>query len=247
MNERLKAYESLLIEKETLKKECARNYETYMLTFGDDLVALFELKIEVVALKKKIAFCTKKQNFGQKIRWKDLERYIDAELSSYRVDLANMKSDRDYAKESEKHPISYDEFHKLRKLFFKIVHLIHPDLHPELVNDEIIASIWEKACDGYARNDSEAVIECYDHLMIIGIASESMPLEDVEERIENVQKEIEDIKASEAYQYRFILQDEETKEAHRQDILRQKEEYENYRVSLEKELAQFDIVKEADA
>ena len=247
MNERLKVYESLLIEKETLKKECQRYYEEYMLAFGDDLVQLFELKIAVVTLKKKIAFCVKKRNFNQQIRLKDLERYIEAELASYRIELDDLKSDRDAAKANGKTPITYDEFHKLRKLFFKIVHLIHPDLHPELAKDEIIASIWEKACDGYRRNDAKAVIECYDRLMIIGVAEEAMAMEDVEARIESAQREIEDIRASEIYQYRFIVQDEETMETHRQELHREMKEYETYRESLEQEFTKFALIQEADA
>ena len=81
MEEIIAQYESLLNEKATLEKECMYTYSDYIREFGDQLNYLFGLKLETVTLKKKIAYCVKKEYSNEAILSTDLDNYIDAEIA----------------------------------------------------------------------------------------------------------------------------------------------------------------------
>ena len=67
MEDKIQIYESLLNEKASVEKKCLDYSFRYSREFGEDIEALFELKVEVITIKKKIAFCVRKRYRNERI------------------------------------------------------------------------------------------------------------------------------------------------------------------------------------
>ena len=246
MDDNIKIYESLLNEKASLEKECFKYSLEYAREFGEGVERLFELKVEAITLKKKIAFCVKKKYRNETIRLSELEQYIDEEILDYQRRLEELIEYNKYAKEDKGVPITFEEGKKIKKLYYEIVHLIHPDLHPEYKDDVEINRLWDKAVACYKCNDYKSLIEAYDQI-IIKTQNNDIHIENIEGKIELITSEIADIKENEPYIYKFILDDDlEIKELH-QKIDVEIKDYVEYVLKLENELKTFEIKKGMDA
>lgn len=246
MDDRIKIYESLLNEKASLEKDCFRYSLEYAREFGDEIESLFELKVEAVTLKKKIAFCVRKDYRNEPIYSSDLDKYIDEEIIDYQRRLQELIEYNKAAKEDKGTPITFEEGKKIKKLYYEIAHLIHPDLHPEYKEDKEMFELWNDAVSAYKCNDYKSLVETYDKI-IIKVNDSDVHIENIEGKIEVIKDEINDIKKNEPYTYKFILDDDvEIKELH--DNLRKEiKDYEGYKNNLEKELSRFNIVEGCDA
>ena len=246
MDEKIKLYESLLNEKAALEKECFNYSLEYAREFGDDLQALFELKLEVVTFKKKIAFCVKKKYRNEVISSSELDQYIDEEILDYQNRLDELIQYNALARMGKGEPITFEEGKKIKKLYYEIVHLIHPDLHPEYKDDKDISELWDKAVKSYKCNDYKSLVEAYDQI-VIKIGNKDIVLENVEGKIEAINSEIAAIKDNEPYIYKFILDDDlEIKGLH-EKLSKEIKDYTEYKTKLENDLNSFDIKIEADA
>lgn len=246
MDEKIKIYETLLNEKASLEKECFEYSLDYAREFGEQIEDLFELKLEVVTLKKKIAYCVKKSYQNETIYSSELDRYIDLEILDYQAKLDELIEINRASKEKGT-PITFLDVKKIKKLYYQIVHLIHPDLHPELVGNETIEELWDKAVNCYKCNDYRGLVAVYDQVIIIVNAEGDIHIDDIDNKIKQIQDEISEIKDNEPYKYKFILDDEdEIKEIH-ENLEKEINDYKEYKENLEKELSRFDIVKGHEA
>lgn len=246
MDDKIKIYESLLNEKASLEKDCFRYSFEYLREFGDEIEALFELKVEVVTLKKKIAFCVRKDYRNEPIYSSDLDKYIDEEILDYQRRLQELIEYNKAAKEDKGTLISFEEGKKIKKLYYKIAHLIHPDLHPEYKEDEEMFELWNKAVTAYKCNDYKSLVETYDKI-IIKVSDSDVYIDNIDGKIEVIKGEINDIKENEPYTYKFILDDDvETKEYH-ENLKKEINDYEEYKANLERELSHFKIAEGYDA
>lgn len=248
-NERLELYELLLQTKAKLEKECEHLSLEYTREFGDELVRIFELKVECITLKKKIAFCVKKKNKNQTIYADELENFIDAEILKFQDELEDLI---EYNKNVKVHfanaiAVPFEDNKKIKKLYHAIAHMIHPDLHPELIGNLLIEEIWEKTVDAYRRNLLDVLKECYDHILLLVKDKEDIEIENLEEKIKKLEEEIKDIKEHEPYKYKFMLKNEvEVAELH-EEFNNQIRDYEEYKETLLKELSSFNIINRCEA
>ena len=246
MDDRIKIYESLLNHKGELEKECFALSLDYVLEFGSQVEELFQLKVEVVTLKKKIAFCVQRQYRNQEIDASELNRYIDSEILDYQAKLAELIAFNKAAKENRGPYLAHEDVKKIRKLYYEIVHLIHPDLHPEYEGNVRISGLWDKAVDAYKRNDFHELAEAYDQIIII-IEPSKFEIQDLEAKIARLQDEINAIKEGEPYTYKFILDDEDETQAYHERLDKEIMDYKEYKESLERELKRFRIVERNQA
>lgn len=246
MDDRVKVYESLLNLKGELEKECFRLSLDYALEFGDQIEMLFELKVEVITLKKKIAYCVQRQYRNQEILDSELRRYVDAEILDYQQKLQELIAFNHAARENRGSEIAYHEEKKIRKLYYEVVHLIHPDLHPEYQGREEISSLWNQAVSAYKRNDYHDLVEAYDHILILVTPGE-VEIPHIEEKIAALQEEVASIKENEPYTYRYLLDIQEETNAYHEKLDQEISDYQEYQESLEGELERFPIRKREDA
>lgn len=242
MNVLLKIYESLLNEKASLEKECYILSLDYAREFGDQIEVLFELKVDVVTLKKKLAFCVKKQYRNEEIYASDLEKYIDEEILDYQQRLSQLIEFNRHAKEDFGEEITYEESRKIKKLYYEIAHLIHPDLHPEFKDDGNVLELWNEAVTAYKCNDFKALAETYDKILIVVKKSEAF-IENIEIKIDAIKEEIKEIKKNEPYKYKFILHDEIETIEHHKAIEKEINDYNEYKANLEQELSKFKVIE----
>ena len=240
MEDKIKIYELLLNEKTFLEKECFHYEVDYFREFGEKIENLFQLKVDSITLKKKIAFCVKKTYNNKPIYSYDLDRYIDEEIIEYQQRLQELIDYNKYIKEDERTPITFDESHKIKKLYYKVAHLVHPDLHPEYKEDEDILELWNKAVNAYKSNNLKLLVEAYDQIIIL-VNDNDIYIEDIENKIETLKEEINEIKNNTPYTYKFILNDVLQVEELHNDLDREIKDYQEYKSSLENELSKFDI------
>lgn len=222
-------YKNLLIRKDNLKKECEIIWISYIHELGGLIEELLNVKIECIALKKKIAYCKSKQNRNEPVVLSDMEFEIEAELSDYFDELKNIQT----IKAAELSHLSEYEVQRVKKLYRRIAMMIHPDLHPDLFNNPEICELWNKAKDAYNINDYEQLKEA-EFLIVQAIKSyadteEKCEIENIDEKIEKLRKEIKFIVSSDPYRLKFLLQDNELLKEEKENLKEEIETYNNYR------------------
>lgn len=246
MDEKIKLYESLLNQKANLEKDCFKYSLEYSREFGKQIEELFELKVEAITLKKKIAYCVKKEYRNEIIYSNELDKYIDEEIIEYRKRLNELIEYNKANKENKGIPITYEEAKKIRNIYYKIAHLIHPDLHPEYLDNEEISSLWDEAVIAYKCNKYNKICEIYDKI-ILKVNDNNIIIEDLDNKINFINEEIINIKENEPYTYKFILDDElEIKEFHN-ELDKEIKDYKEYKDNLINELSNFNIIRLGDA
>ena len=102
--------------------------------------------------------------------------------------------------------------------------------------------LWYKAVNAFKSNDLNTIREVYDKVLLI-TSQKDIEIEDVEKKIDAITKEILEIKGDVPYTYKSILNDDEELNKKHQELQKEIDDYEGYKVSLEKELSQFDIIR----
>lgn len=217
-------YEEVLLRRDNLRKEAEYYHMEYIMVFGDLIIQTFEKKIECIKKKKMIAYCQRQVNRGKKIDEADLDNYIAHEMERYRQDLHSMINDVNAVKDSER--ISDSEYEMIKKIYYKLVKMIHPDIHPQFADDETIKDYWQRIAIAYTYNRLEELEEL--ELLVISYLEkkeQDMPdigsdikIEDIDYKIAAAEEEISNIINTNPYLYKVLLRNKE-------DVLRRKQEY----------------------
>lgn len=219
------AYESLLLHKVELEKECRVIEQEYYLKFGDSLLTLLKLKLDVAQIKQKIAYCQKQRNQGLKPDEEEMERYaktncMDAYFSF--ITASNKKKEADRCKESTTlNPVEID---KEKRFFRALMKMVHPDMHPEWAKDPLCASIYEHALKAYKQNDLPRLVELYD-LARLYFKEDDVEIDGIEVKAAALKEEIEEIETHNPYTYRIYLEDANKGKELMEDIVKQTKEY----------------------
>lgn len=208
--EKLEIYEKLLINKENLKKDAKLYDDLYKTTFGDLNIEIFKLKIEGIKLKKVIELYQKKINNGENVNHKQIEREIMISMANYYKDLNDMIN------EKRKINISYSdalEVNKIKKIYYKLVKKLHPDLNQATNNNETLKTLWADVILAYEHNDLEE-LEALDILISkvlkdLNMDNNIIHVKNIDELIKKVEEQILKIRTEEPYIYKFILEDKE--------------------------------------
>ena len=150
-------YEEVLLRRENLRKEAEQYYLEFIKIFGDLIAESFRMKIECIRKKKMISYCQKMMNIGKDVNWNDLTRYIEREMAEYEKELDDIIRDVNATRGARQ--ISDAEVHKVKKMYYALAKLIHPDMHPELADDMTLKDYWEKITRAYQHNDIEELKE----------------------------------------------------------------------------------------
>ncbi len=232
-------FESLLLYKYDLEKECLDIERRYYFIFGDELSNLLKLKIEVAILKRKISYCQREWNRGNVPTLEELEDNCSINFEEY-LEYNKLRDKVDDAKElfDSGVRISVEQAKNLQKTFRKLMKLIHPDIHPEWQNDPLSSDIYEKGLEAYKNNNVEELGRLYA-LAHIHFASDDIVIENIDEKRQKINEEIKDIIENKPYTYRFILESpEKIKELH-EEHTKDEEEYSTLKAELEMRFATF--------
>lgn len=240
---RYEKYSNLLIERDGLNRECGEIWTWYLKTFGQLITDIFAIKIECISLKKSIAFCQMAVNKGERPIRKKLDGYIEESMKSYYQDLGDMIKERDAAINAKL--VSVYDVKECKKIYRQIAKMIHPDLHPELEKNETIKELWYKVTVAYNHIDlklmKELSVLVNAAIMQLNHDELSIEIPNVEDRIIELEEEIERIKNTEPYIFRNIIDDSVETEGKLTEFEQELEEYKVYKKKLEQILATFDF------
>lgn len=235
---RYSEYEELLLRRDQLYRECGSYMTAYTAEFGEMLTANFELKVECIKKKKAISYCRRRINRDLPIDPVKMQAEIDEEMTLYYEQLKEMSEDTDNAKKAGF--LSEFQLSRAKKIYRRLTKILHPDINQKTEENETLRELWDRVAAAYLRTDVEAledlevlVRKAMDEL---GDESYELNLNDIEERMERVEKEINEILTTEPYLYKELLNSEEKKLAFREQLQAEHEDFERYLESLSRTL-----------
>lgn len=233
-NDLYNKYEELLLKRDQLYKEACSIETSYVKEFGDLLLKDFELKVECIKKKKMISYCQAAINRGKAIDVQDMNEQIERSMAMYNAQLKQMLASKEDADNSKVSP-SY-KVERAKRIYRRLAKTIHPDINPEAAANEQIRELWERIVIAYHANDDEEL----DNLEVLvmkvlkdngDIVTEPV-IDDIEERIEKLEREINDITTTEPYTYISLLSDDKKVTAKKEELNKEIEEYKAYSTEL---------------
>ena len=235
-------YKNLILKRDRIKKEAFMIDQEYLRVFGKLIEKSYRLHVECICLKKKIAYCQKCLNHDKKIIKSELENHIKLIMEVYQKELDTFVNEVNNSQKSEK--ISARDAKEIKRIYHKIAKSIHPDMHPELFKDPEVKELWERAMIAYTCNNLEEIKEI-EVLVSTFDKKEEKPhfeVEDLKEKIEKLNKEINKIMSSEPYVYKDLLVSKKNTMMHKETIMNDIEEYESYKMDLEDVLNSYNVM-----
>ena len=172
-------YRSLIIEQDELKNKTEENQKDNYQMYADSYKEYYNLMVECIFLKKRIAYCQRCKNHHIKIYKEELEGYMDAVKEDYMHELEELRT---HKKRVKKH-LSNEDMKQAKKIFKRIVKRIDKE-HP----------LWERALESYRYNNLNDLIDIemlvdYDKQSI----RKNLEITYLTIQIERLKKEIESI------------------------------------------------------
>jgi len=229
-------YETLLLERDQIRKESGQIWTSYMQIFGRLLCDIYEEKVECIKRKKMIAYYQRALNHGDMIDPEAMRKYLDQEMAIYQAELERMLKDHEICQNAGV-STAY-EVERSKTLYRRLAKLLHPDINPETDRTETLRELWVRIQIAYAKNDvkelSELEVLTRKALKELGAGQIQIDIPDIEEKIGTVRKEIQGLMRSEPYIHRFLLEDEAAVEKKKKELTEELEAYRKYQDELDR-------------
>ena len=207
----------LLLEHDNvLYVECKNIEAAYMLAVGSLEYRALELDFEVRRLQRKIDLIQEKINRQENVVLRFIDAILDKEFADYQKELNKRLADlNDAIERYDARALSPEEVAEIKKLYRRIVKVLHPDLNPEISEAEKV--LFFRATTAYERGDLKTmrlIANMTAGCSIVDLNDESVKvLEEERTRLQKVckslRRSIEDIKAKYPYSMKEFVQDEE--------------------------------------
>ena len=231
-------YENLILQRDRLEKEAEQFRMEYFREFGELITDAFQARIDCIALKKSIAFCQAKRNAGEEIDPISMQEFIDASMLAYNSQLKELLSLTEAGKTLVH--VSVLEVEEIKRIYRRIAKRLHPDICPMTAEEPELMELFQKALSAYRRNELKAIREAKTlinrFLKEHGAEPEPAEIEDLPEKITDLETEIAHIVGNEPYTYKFLLEDPDAVEKKRKDLEEEKESYLIYKKELQAHL-----------
>ena len=223
-------YAELLVKRDQFFKDAGSYMTAYTIEFGDQICENFKLKIECIKLKKTISYIRRRLNRGLKVEPAKMQEEIEQEMKLYNDQLGEMLKDNENAKKAEN--VGQFRVNRAKKIYRRLAKLIHPDINKLTMKDPVLKELWMKVTEAYHHSDVDALD---DLEVMVRLALEDKGGEDnrpdipnIEERIERVERQINDIITTEPYTYKALLESEEKTAAYKEQLQAEHNEYADY-------------------
>jgi type I restriction enzyme M protein len=205
----------LMLERdELLYQECPNIELEYTMKFGALEYAVYELECAVLRMKRKAELIQAKKNRQETIDLEKIEKQLDAEFGDYLRRLEEKIAQMNAALERRNSPVlSKTEVFEMKRLYRKIVRMLHPDLNPGIGKAKI--ELFDNAVKAFKRGDLTALQLIYEMLSEPGMSEKELPdnfalLTEEKKRllkfIQDEKKRIDEIKSSFPYECKILLQ-----------------------------------------
>lgn len=211
-------------ERDELLYVICPNIETaYMLAVGSLEYRTFELRCNMLRLRRKAELIQAMINRQEPIDEARIEAILNGEFAEYQTQLAARLGAMNAALErSRLDRLSDDESAELKKLYRAIVKAIHPDLHPDFTSETL--RLFENAVSAYAAGDL-AAMRMIAELVAGGLSLDGPIGADVIDRlsamIAAVRRDIDDIKSRYPYTMKIVVEDPARTEELRAELERE--------------------------
>lgn len=234
-NASYKRYADLIKKRDELRKAAFHYDYAYTNEFGDLILEVFEKKIECIRKKKMISYCQMMKNRGQFVNQEELQEYLQIEMASFYLHLEYLVERNKVAKSSTAVPEK--DIIEIKRIYRRIAKLIHPDMNSAVREDEKLLDIWSRVVVAYKCNslnelrELEALLR--EEICKNGVFPPGIIIPNILERLKELENEIETIKETDPYLYKFLLEDPSLVEEKKSELKEELEEYEEYSRSLE--------------
>ena len=229
-NDSYNRYEELLMRRDAFRKEAFIYERAYIGEFGDLILEIFRVKIECIRKKKTIEFCQAAANHGKSVDQNQLQEYLKQELAAFQEQLNAMIEDANAAQNSGS--VTEAELLQIKKIYHEIVKQIHPDINPMVGKSEELKILWQRAVVAYNCNNlkelQETKILVNKVLEQLGNETIDVEIPDIDEKIKELETEITEIRETDPYQYKFLLDDAEAVQEKKDSLIEEKRSYEEY-------------------
>ena len=194
-------YAALVAERDELENsEGPRLTALYMEAVGQLQYEVLVLRYEIALLKQKRDLLQAYKNRGEKADLNYVDEQVEATAKTYNENIQReeekIKQAKAYIEEQKEEEKKNQENEKreLRDLYRKLVHRLHPDLHPEQTEWE--KELFLKVQDAYEKGDLEKLRELAQQLEA-GMPADAVnneTTEEWEERVNQLKEEIAKIR-----------------------------------------------------
>lgn len=223
-------YEDLLIRRDEVKKLAFQYERAYVREFGDLILEVFQLKLDSIRKKKTIEYCQIFANRGESIDQNALQAYLAKELAEYMEQLEGMIKDNEAAKNNSK--VTEADMLKIKRIYHHLVKKIHPDINPLTNKHEELKGLWQRMIVAYNCNDLKEMeeIEVLVNALLdkLDLETIDITIPDIDDKIAELEKEIERITTTDPYLYKDILEDPDAIFQKKEGLRKEIKEYEDY-------------------
>ena len=231
-------YEQLLLQKDQYRREAAQIRISYTREFGDLINRVFEKKIACIRLKKTIALCQTFINRGETVDLDMINAVVEKEMTAYQEQLWRMLEETRSAKNCR--VISAAAAAEIKRLYRKLAKQLHPDINPLTGTSPKLSDLWNRIVIAFHGNNLEELEElnilAAAALEKLGAEEITIEIPNIGEKIEFLEKEINEILTSKPYIFKHILDDPEQSEEKRKALEAEWNEYDAYCGSLQQTL-----------
>lgn len=233
-------YENLLLERDQVSKEAGQIWTVYLQLFGKLISDNYEEKLECIKCKKTIAYYQNALNHGGVVDSAAMEKYLQQEMAEYYSNLRRMLKNNEEAQNAG--TSTPYEVERAKTLYRRLAKLIHPDINPETDHSETLQELWQRIMVAYHHNDVKELAELEvlvrKALKELGAEQVKVDIPDIDEKIDAIKDEIENIKNTEPYSLRYLVEDEEAAEKKKAELKDELETYQKYRKELNEVILQ---------
>lgn len=226
-----KRYVRLLLEKEKIVKTNFQVQQRFIELFGDLRLEMLKVEIEIAKIKKEMEYLVRKKNRNESYDLEEMDDFVNQALEGMKAQYERMKEEQ--AQLKNKKMLSQEEVKEVKRLYRRLVKLVHPDLNPHQTKEQ--KELWHQLQEAYRNNDLAWLRELNVLIVFKTKGHEEVEIEDLEDKIEAVREEIALLKEEDLYQMRELVIDEEWIEAYKEQYERERSDFEVYLRSLQKE------------
>lgn len=240
-DDKYEIYEDLIMQRDNLRKDADNYLAQYIHHFGDLITESFKAQVACISRKKAISYCQMIVNRGEIVDIKELDDYLKECMREYKKRLKSMVEDVENCRELKRS--TQAAVNKSKALYRTIAKQIHPDINPEAAQNEVLVELWHRAAAAHRCNDWKEleVIEVLVKKALdeANIGTITIDIPDIENRIAELKAEIEEIRSTDPYQFKYLLEDKNAMAEKKKSLIDEIEGYKHYEEELVAVLREF--------
>ena len=177
-------------------------------------------------------------NQGKQPDQEEMQEYLRLHMAAYQKQLEEMV--RDWENSKRMQPVSPMQVEKVKTIYRRLAKQLHPDINPMTKESPVLNDLFQRIMIAYRCNDLVEIqaLEVLATKAMNELNGENVVvvIDDIEEKIAELEARIGKIMASEPYTLKKILDDPEAIEKKKKEIQQEIEEYMEYSGKLTEQL-----------